>query len=260
MTLLIRSAMLFALLAPGAAAAQANPDPLRLADSLGKEIDAAWLAGDRVRLDGAHRMLDRATVLFPKDALLYHYKGYADYRLLQTGSLSEATQAALITEGLAALDQAARLTPIAETSILRQSLLSQTIKDAGSAMAVAPQIEQALADAMRLGKDNPRVWLVQGIGTFFTPPMWGGGAENALGQLSKAETYFKSDHPARGMPAWGRAEVYAWIGIVHQKLGHIDASRTAYQEALRIEPGFGWVKGVLLPGLDKGIQPFPGNP
>jgi len=110
---------------------------------------------------------------------------------------------------------------------------------------------------MRIGKENPRVWLVNGIGSLFTPAQWGGGSETALGQLTKAETLFKSDHPAKAMPDWGRAETYAWLGITHQKLGHKEESRLAYQEALRLEPGFVWVKEVLLPGLEKGVMPFP---
>jgi hypothetical protein len=118
-------------------------------------------------------------------------------------------------------------------------------------------MEQEQADALRLGKENPRVWLVQGVGSFFTPAQFGGGAEPALQQLVKAEGFFANDHPAKGRPAWGRAELYAWLGIVHQKLGHTAESRKAYQEALRIEPGFAWVKDQLLPGLDRGVQPFP---
>lgn len=235
------------------------PDPARLADSLCREIDAAWFAGDTPRLDAARRLADRATLLFPKDGLLLHYKGYALYRMLMrnANALSPETRNAWIAEGMAAFAASAKLRPLAESHALRRALLAQTITDAGSAMAVQPQMAQAQADAQRLGKTNPRVWLLEGEGAFFTPPMWGGGPEAALGHLQKAEELFASDHPASGMPAWGRAEVEAWIGIVQQKLGHADLSRKAYQEALRLEPGFGWVNAVLLPALDAGKLPFP---
>lgn len=59
------------------------------------------------------------------------------------------------------------------------------------------------------------------------------------------------------MPTWGRAETYAWLGIVHQKLDHKGASRKAYDTARSIESGFRWVKETLLPALEKGVQPFP---
>ena len=55
--------------------------------------------------------------------------------------------------------------------------------------------------------------------------MWGGGPEAALQALNKAEALFKTDHPDKAMPDWGRAETYGWIGVVHQKLGHVEESR-----------------------------------
>ena len=253
----IASVLLFAVPLP--ARAQSAPDPVRLADSLSKEIETAWIAGDNARLQGAKRMLDRAVTLYPRDALLLHYQGYTIYRLLQgQPEPSTDTKAVLQSEGMAALAASARIKPMPETYILRRSLLAQSITDAASAMVIAPQMAQELADAERIGKGNPRVSLVVGIGAFFTPSMYGGGEGVALDHLTRAEAFFKNDRPGTAMPAWGRAEVHAWLGVVHQKLGHADAARRAYQEALRLEPGFGWVSAVLLPGLEKGVQPFPG--
>ena len=249
---------LFTFAATRSVNAQGSPDPLTLAETLRADIQAGWLAADRPKLEAALKLADRATVLFPKDALLHHYLGYAAYRLaeLPTG-VSEESKKAYLNQGLEALATANQLSPMADSYILRWSLMGQTITDAGSAMAVVTPMQQELAQATRLGKENPRVWLVNGVGTFFTPPMWGGGPDAALTLLTKAEELFKSDHPGKGMPDWGRAETYAWLGVVHQKLGHVEESRRAYQEALRLEPGFVWVKNGLLPGLEKRIQPFP---
>jgi tetratricopeptide (TPR) repeat protein len=237
--------------------AQGSPDPLTLAENLRGEIQAGWLAGDRPRLEAARKLADRATVLYPKNALLQHYLGYAAYRSVQLPETSDEAKKALLVQGLSALATANQLEPMAESYILRWAMMAETITDAGSAMAVVGAMQEELAQAMRLGKENPRVWLVDGVGSFFTPPMWGGGPETALQHLTKAEALFKTDHPGKAMPDWGRAEVYAWLGVMHQKLGHTDESRRAYQEALRIEPGLLWVKDGLLPGLEKGIQPFP---
>jgi len=256
-TLLTTALLLLAAARP--ARAQGSPDPLTLAETIRGEIQAGWLAGDGPRLQAALKLADRATVLYPKEALLHHYLGYAVYRTIELPKIALSPEArdALLTQGLDALATANKLTPMAESYILRWSLLAQTITDAGSAMAVVGAMQDELAQATRLGKDNPRVSLVNGIGTFFTPPMWGGGPEAALAHLITAEALFKNDHPGKGMPDWGRAETYAWIGVMQQKLGHVDESRRAYQEALRLEPGFVWVRDNLLPGLEKGIQPFP---
>lgn len=255
---LLLAASFLVVLAGRPGAAQSSPDPTALAEKLRADIQAGWLSADPTRLDAALKLADRATVLYPKDALLRYYLGYAAYRLVELPhGASEDTKKTLLTQGMAALADANRLAPMADAYILRWALMAQTITDAGSAMAVVTPMQEELAQATRLGKDNPRVWLVNGVGSFFTPPMWGGGPETALGHLIKAEALFRTDHPDKAMPDWGRAETYAWLGVVHQKLGHTEESRRAYQEALRLEPGFVWVKEGLLPGLEKGIQPFP---
>jgi tetratricopeptide (TPR) repeat protein len=238
---------------------QDAPDPVRLAETIRADIHSGWLTADRAKLETALRLADRGIVLFPKNALLQHYKGYAVYRIVQLPQigLSESSRTALLTQGLEALAAANRLTPMAETYILRRALMAQSITDAGSGMAMVNPMQEELAQAMRIGKENPRLWLVNGIGSFFTPAQWGGGPEIALEHLTKAETLFKTDRPGKAMPDWGRAETYAWLGIVHQKLGHKEESKLAYQEALRLAPGFGWVRDTLLPGLERGVMPFP---
>ena len=52
----------------------------RFADSARREIEAASLAGDIARLQGARAMLERALTAFPNDPLLQHYQGYSLYR------------------------------------------------------------------------------------------------------------------------------------------------------------------------------------
>lgn len=246
----------------GAIARAQAPDPAALADTLRVQIEQKVLAGDEAGLAAVVKRAQRAATVYPKEMLLHHYAGYGVYRLIQmpNSTLSEATKASMIAEALASLDAANKITPMAESYVERWSLMAQTITDAGSAMAVVNVMQEELAQAMRLGKDNPRVWLVNGIGTFFTPSMWGGGAQAALGHLVKAKLLFENDHPGKGMPAWGKAETSVWLGIAHQKLGHAAEAKTAYEEALRLEPKLTWVSQTLLPGLAAGKQPFPEIP
>src|SRR6476469_2481080 len=60
--------------------AQALAGAAKWADSAAREIEAASDAGDAARLRNARTLLDRALTVFPKDALLLHYKGYELYR------------------------------------------------------------------------------------------------------------------------------------------------------------------------------------
>jgi len=255
----IRSITVLVALAASASAlrAQGGPDPLKLADSLRKEIEISALTADGPRLAAAYRLADRAVVLFPEDGLLLHYRAYALYRRTTLESPDPEQKAKLLEDASLTLESSARLKPLAESHALRWSVLGQSISDQRSAMAIGPILEMELAAARRLGPRNPRVAILQGMSAFFAPEMWGGGADRALEHLTRARILFKDDKPAVGLPAWGRAETEAWIGIVHQKQGRNDEARRAFDEALRMEPGFVWVSRVLIPGWAKGVLPFP---
>lgn len=61
-----------------------------------------------------------------------------------------------------------------------------------------------LEKAMELNPNNPRPYYLKGQNTFYTPSMWGGGAENAkpllLTAKEKFDTFEKTDAL---MPQWG---------------------------------------------------------
>ena len=95
----------------------------------------------------------------------------------------------------------------------------------------------------------PHVRLLEGISAFHTPGMFGGGHEAALEHFLAAIELFAEDALQPPLPAWGHAEAYAWLGQTHVALGQTEAARTAYERALELEPGYVWVREVLLPGV-----------
>ena len=111
---------------------------------------------------------------------------------------------------------------------------------------------RASARAMDLEPQNPRVLLLDGIGKLNTPRMFGGGEDKAEALLHRAVAAFGTEPPDRPWPRWGRIDAYAWLGQVASRRGDPDAARRYYRQALEIEPGFGWVRGVLLPALEQG--------
>jgi tetratricopeptide (TPR) repeat protein len=97
---------------------------------------------------------------------------------------------------------------------------------------------------------NPRVWLISGMSSMFTPKMFGGGSDKAEKDFKKAVELFASDNPMPPAPSWGRADVYIWLGQALQKEQKKEEARAAYQKALELQPGNQWVTRVLLPSLD----------
>jgi tetratricopeptide (TPR) repeat protein len=222
------------------------------ADSAAREIDAAADAGDTTRLRNAKTLLDRALVAFPNDALLLHYKGYELHReaALQDGLGHRAAVEPLLDQARTVLEQSLALKPMPETHALLSSVIGRSIAfHPIKAMFLGPESGSQMSDALALGPDNPRVWLLRGIGAIFTPSQFGGGVETAEKHLKRAAVLFETDHPVPPAPSWGRAEVYAWLGQIYQKQNKPADAVTAYNRALEIDPGSHWVRFVLLPSV-----------
>jgi tetratricopeptide (TPR) repeat protein len=221
-------------------------------DSAAREIDAATDAGDLTRLRSARTLLDRALVAFPNDALLLHYKGYELHReaSLQEGLGHRNEVEPLLDQARTVLEQSLAVKPMPETHALLSSVLGRSIGfHPLKAMFLGSESGSQMTSAIALGPNNPRVWLLRGIGAMFTPSQFGGGMSEAEKHLKKAAELFETDHPVPPAPSWGRAEVYAWLGQVYQKQNKPDDATAAYNKALAIDPQFNWVRNVLLPSV-----------
>lgn len=61
-----------------------------------------------------------------------------------------------------------------------------------------------LAKAKALNPNNPRIYYLKGVSVFYTPKMFGGGAEKAKLYFEKAKTLFETQDTSSVMkPTWG---------------------------------------------------------
>ena len=118
-------------------------------------------------------------------------------------------------------------------------------------MTLGPKSSGVMERALSRGAQNPRVWLMKGVGELFTPGMFGGGADKAEASLRKAIPLFDDDKPAAPAPAWGKDEAWLWLGRALEERGKWDDARHAYEKALELEPRNQWVRMDLLPNLDR---------
>lgn len=255
-TILTFRIVVFALVLPMAIGAQvpALTGAAKWADSAAREIDKAHITNDLARLQAARTLLDQALVAFPKDPLLLHYQAF---ELVREGGLLDglrrsAEVPALMEKARPLLEQSNSLKPMPETHALLASVLGRMIgADPQQAMTLGPQSQQEMEEAVATGPNNPRVWLLRGISSIFTPAEYGGGLSIAEGQLDKAIEFFNNDHPVAPAPSWGRAEAYAWLGQVLQQENKPADAAAAYDKALALEPNYSCVKSVLLPSVRK---------
>ena len=233
-----------------------SPAIVKWADSANKLIDAGMTTGQASGLDQAIALIDRVLTVSANDGVMLHYKGYALYRKSNTMMGDESKKAvvkALLEESDDALERSAKALPWPETYALRASVTGQMIGVGNpmSGMWLGPRADGFMEKAVELGPNNPRVWMLKGVGNMFKPKMFGGGADKAEKELLKAIELFGHDQPAAPAPKWGRAEVYAWLGQAYAAQEKITDARAAYEKALELDPGNGWVTHVLLPALDK---------
>ncbi len=225
------------------------------ADSARVEIETATALGDLDRMREAGALLERALTVFPDDPLLLHYLGYARYReatVMQGRKPDDKGYRPLLEAADSLLERSASKLQLAESHAVRSSVIGQLIgSNPLRGMTLGPKSSNAMERAVDLGPNNPRVWLLRGIGAMFTPSVFGGGIDKAEEYLTKALTLFPNDKPAPPMPAWGHAEAYIWLGQVYKRRDRIDDARQAYTRALELQPNNGWVRHVLLPGLDR---------
>jgi Flp pilus assembly protein TadD len=248
---------LSALLATGTTAiAQQPPGSRKWVDSAIVLIQTGMATGRPEGLDPAIALLDRVLTVVPTDGMLLHYKGYALYRrsnLMSERGRDEELKPVL-EEAERAFEESAKHLAWPETFALRASVLGQMISvNPGpiTAMRLGPRADAAMERAVELGPNNPRVYLLRGVGNIFKPALFGGGTDKAERDIRKAIELYATDKAQPPAPTWGRAEAWAWLGQVHVKQERFDDARAAYMKALEIEPDNGWVKDVLLPALDR---------
>ena len=219
--------------------------PSKWADTIAAAIDHASLAGDLKALQDARAMAERVAMAYPQDGLILHYEGYALYCEGTVLVVRKQDGWSQLQRAVSVLQQSLKTRPLPETHALIATIDGQLIgNDPSRAMELGMASQQAMSEALSLGAKNPRVWLLRGMSTLFTPPEYGGGAKPAEEQLLKAAELFKTDKPKAGEPSWGGAEVHLWLGQTYAQLGDTTKAAAEYKAALDMAPNFAYVRAL----------------
>ena len=202
--------------------------------------------------------LERLLKMDSTSFLCRYYIAYADFRLVSfyhSHSNNDKIEKA-IEDAIKQLDKVIELNPdFADAYALLSNMYGEKIAVSPiKSIYYGPKAGSARGKALDIEPDNPRAYLLDGTGKYFTPKLFGGGAENAQASLLKAVECFKSYKPKSVLyPDWGEREAYAWLGIIAKDMGDIDQAKTYFNQALEIDPDYGWVKYHLLPDLEKAM-------
>lgn len=218
--------------------------------AFGKSVDG--LVAARA---GFERMLAEE----PQSTVVLYWLALADHRLVPRLMNDDKALAKRYSgDGIARLDQILKAEPKnVEALALKAAMLGMSIAlNPMSAMTAGPESNELFEKAIALAPNNPRIYLMDGIGILNRPKFVGGGADKALPQLRKAQELFAAA-PAADSTAidWGRGEAYLWAGRAATMLDDPAGAAAAYKKCLEFEPGNDWVRYDLLPKAEQATTP-----
>jgi hypothetical protein len=187
--------------------------PAGYADMLGTTITAVLNTGDAAELKALAAKLERAAAVAPADWLPRYYQAYALLiNVFQSKEDSDAKDATL-DQAEAALAQARQLKGDESELLTLQAYIYQ------ARLGISPMLRSAkysrlvnetVAQAKKLNPANPRPYLVGANNVYYTPSMFGGGAEAAKPLYEEAKAKYAAYRPAGPLlPSWGQDQLLA---------------------------------------------------
>jgi tetratricopeptide (TPR) repeat protein len=208
------------------------------AAALPPELKKARDAQDRAALDRIAAELDAAAQSRPQEAPAQYSAAVAQLVRAEVAMEQRDRNAARAAAeaGIRAAEKAVALKPSSgEYHRVLGALCAQVIpanpllglrygKCAMEEVNRAVELEPKSADA----------WLSRGVGNFYLPESFGGGAELALKDIDKALQLDPS-----------HADAWLWKGIVLRKLNRNAEARQAIERSLKLNPARAWARQQL---------------
>ena len=193
---------------------------------------------DRPQLERTLAGLTAAAEKAPHDAAAQYQVALAASYLAET-SLELRDKAAAeraAKAGIPAAERAIALKPDnAEYHRVLGTLCGQVIPaNVLLGISYGKRAEEAIEKAIALDSKSSQAYLARGIGNYYKPAMFGGGAELAIRDIRRAiELDPKS------------AEAYLWLGLALRKTYHNAEAREAFTKSLELNPNRVWTKQQL---------------
>ncbi|MGH8496102.1 MAG: hypothetical protein ACREVN_08185 [Gammaproteobacteria bacterium] len=108
-------------------------------------------------------------------------------------------------------------------------------------MWLGRRADRAIDRALDLAPESPRAHLIKGISSLNKPGMFGGSAEKAIAELTRAIELAQAGGTASG---WGEADAYIWRGLARLESDD-DNGAEDFANALSVAPGHVWARRLL---------------
>jgi hypothetical protein len=122
-----------------------------------------------------------------------------------------------------------------------------------SPFRAALEVPSLFRSSRRALKIDPNCYLAQQMQAnllFYLPEVFGGDKQKAIVYYKKVYQFFKNN-PQISRYDWMYLNVISTLGNAYEKTGHVDVALSWAKLALQVEPGFMYVRNVLMPRLQK---------
>jgi tetratricopeptide (TPR) repeat protein len=191
---------------------------------------------DRAALQKTIRELSDAAAKTPNDADAHAKVALACSYLAEVNiELHDRKQGRQAAEqGIKAGERALALRANADNYRVLATLYGQAITDVLSGLSYGPKAKDAIGKAVEAAPKSSAVWVARGVGNYYLPAQFGGGAPVATADFRKALEFDPKN-----------AEAYLWLGVSLRKENKDAEARQAFQKSLELNPNRLWVKQQL---------------
>ena len=230
-----------------------NSNSKKIMSKAKKISKEAYLKFDKVLFLKSNGLLERILSAEPSNAEARYYLAYNQYRLLVIAmEKKEKDLSGLYYKS--AIENAKKVSRVKKYKsdgdvLLAAIYMMKLSSDKSEAPVISAKIYSLLKEAQLSDSTNPRVYLIRGIMRIYTPPMFGGSIDSAIKNFDMAISLFNKN--TRKTIDWGYVETLAWKGQALIRKNKYRLAKKTYDQALEVEPEFGWVRYNLLPQLEK---------
>jgi hypothetical protein len=182
-------------------------DNTKFISAMEKNIAAIKNAKSTDDFQNASNAFERIAAAEKKEWLPLYYQGFCDI-MIGREQTENTKKDEYFDKCLALLDKADSLSKDnSEIFALKSWATSMkiSIDPQTRGMELGMQSSVLTSTAMKLNPDNPRPYMLKGIGLMYTPEQYGGGKDKALPVLQTAVEKFNTFKPSSSiMPDWGK--------------------------------------------------------
>lgn len=227
-----------------------------------KNLTTGMNKGDAAMLLKSRGEFERILQLKEKTWLVNYYIALADYNLATTSMLSEnKTDLQKYTEsGIAVINKSIDEYPdFADAYVLLEALhFNRWQFEQEKMQEIISATSSADESAAKLDKNNPRLLMLNGMASFYTPEAFGGGVDVAIPKLQKSVDSFKTRKEISDLyPDWGNDLAIGYLAmcfIQRNDDGDMDKAKTLIDEAVVINPDSGFVTEYVMKEYKKGSE------